>query len=302
VNPFRNEHSIAGACQVRGRGYWSGRDVQVTMHPAAAGTGIRFVRTDLPGSPECLVASHHRVETHLRTNFRCGAASIQMAEHLLAALYAFEIDNCVIEIDAEELPGLDGSSYPYCEALERAGLTIQAAPRRSLVIDHAFRVESEGRWIEATPALHGETYFEYRLDFDQPGPITAQTFGLVLNPKSFEKHVAPARTFVTESQADLLRSQGVARHVTNKELLVFGDTGPIDNELRFDDECARHKALDLIGDLAVSGVHLIGRFISHRGGHVMNGAMAEILSKLAEQQRASTADRTTTGFTWNRAA
>jgi UDP-3-O-acyl N-acetylglucosamine deacetylase len=287
VNPSRNEHTIAASCEVSGRGYWSGQDVSVTVHPAAHGSGVRFVRTDLPSQPGCLAAAANRQDASLRTNLVCGDAKFQMVEHLMAALAALEIDNCVVEVDAEELPSLDGSSLGYVHALAQAGLIVQARARRRLVIRDRYRIGTPRGWVEATPSRHGETYFEYQLSFDDHTPIAPQAFGIELTPDRFIRDIAPARTFVTVTQAEQIRASGVAGHVTNQDLLVIGHHGPIDNAYRFTNECARHKTLDLIGDLALSGVELVGRFTSFRGGHSLNGQVAQRLADLAAQQRSN---------------
>lgn len=283
MNPPRNEHTIAVSCEIRGRGYWSGREVHVAIHPAPHGTGIRLVRSDLPSRPECVAAVEHREDAALRTNLVRGEAKFQMVEHLMAALAALEIDNCIVEIDAEELPSLDGSSLAFVEQLAACGLIIQARARRRLVIRDRLRIGNLQGWVEAAPSRHGESYFEYQLSFDDQTPIVAQTFGIELSPGRFIREVAPARTFVTEAQAQQIRASGVAAHVTNQDLLVIGDRGPIDNSYRFDNECARHKTLDLIGDLALAGVELVGRFTSYRGGHRLNGQVAGKLVALAAE-------------------
>ncbi len=280
----RNEHTIAVPCEVRGRGYWSGQDVRVTINPAPLGTGIRLVRTDLPSRPECLASVEHREDASLRTNLVCGDAKFQMVEHLIAALAALEIDNCRVELDAEELPALDGSSLGYVKPLVRAGLIVQAKTRRRLVIHDRYRIGTLDGWVEAKPSLDGESYFEYQLSFDDETPIRPQAFGIELTPDRFLREIASARTFVTASQAEQIRAAGHASHVTNQDLLVIGDTGPVDNQYRYNNECARHKTLDLIGDLALAGVELIGRFTSYRGGHRLNGQVAKQLAQLAAQQ------------------
>lgn len=280
----RNEHTIAVTCEITGRGYWSGQNVRVCIEPAAAGTGIQFVREDLPGTPSCTASVSNRLDAALRTNLVCGEARFQMVEHLLAALAAMEIDNCVVSVDAEELPGLDGSSAAYVDALRGAGLIVQARAKERLVITETIRIEDHGSWIEASPATDGRAYYEYRLSFDDATPIAAQTFGVVLTPYHFIRDIAKARTFVTESQSISIRASGLASHVTNQELLVIGPHGPIDNTLHYPDECARHKTLDLIGDLALAGSELVGRFVSFRGGHNLNGKMANRLAQIAKSR------------------
>ncbi len=284
--PSRNEHTIAVSCMIAGRGYWTGKQVRVSIHPAAAGQGIRLVRTDIASSPGCNADVSHREDVSLRTNLRCGAASFQMIEHLMAALYALEIDNCTVEIDGEEMPALDGSSAAYVDALRSAGLILQANSRKRLVITDRIRIGSGSGWVEALPSRSGKASFEYQLSFDEASPIAAQTFRIELTPRRFTRELAAARTFVTEQQAKQIRDSGVASHVSNQDLLVIGDAGPVENEYRFTNECARHKTLDLIGDLALAGVELIGTFVSFRGGHQLNGQMAGRLSKLASTQNA----------------
>lgn len=277
----RNEHTIAERTVVSGRGYWSGRGVNVHFAPANLGTGIRFVRTDVAGRPEIPVGIAHRTDQSLRTNVAVGDVRVEMIEHALAALYALEIDNCIIEIDASELPGLDGSSAAYVDALRRAGLVMQAALRKQVIVDRTIRLGTAASWIEASPSPDGCMHVEYRLDYGPDSPIRPHAFRGRVTSDSFAREIAPARTFVTAEQAESLRQAGVASHVTNRDLLVFGDRGPVGNHLRYPDECARHKALDMVGDLSLVGADLVGSFVSHRGGHQLNGAMAEQLCRLA---------------------
>ncbi|MGB7343371.1 MAG: UDP-3-O-acyl-N-acetylglucosamine deacetylase [Pirellulaceae bacterium] len=285
----RNEQTIAQACCVTGRGYWTGQQVRVQIQPATAGTGIRLIRSDLPTQPSCLAIASNRRDTPLRTILHDGkSARFEMVEHLMAALHGLRIDNCLVLIDGEEFPGLDGSCQAFYDALQDAGVVSQDTLRHRLVIDQTIRVEAADRWIQVDPlpiAVQNDgTKYEYRLGFDYDCPIAAQTFSFVCTPESFGKEVAGARTFVTQSQAEMLRAQGVASHVTNQDLLVFGKTGPIDNTLRFSDECARHKTLDLIGDLALTGCDIVGSIVSYRGGHTLNGRLSERLAAILQNQ------------------
>ncbi len=280
----RNEHTIAAECVVTGRGYWTGCKVTVRFRPAPAETGIRLVRSDLPGYPSCSAISQHSDGQSMRTNIAVGAAKFQMVEHLMAALYALEIDNCIVEISSEELPGLDGSSLPYIEALQSVGLVMQALARKRYFVDRVVRVGDAANWIEMSPSTHGCAVFEYRLDYGDQGPIPTQQFSHILTPSNFVRELAGARTFVTAEQADRLRASGVGTHVTNQDLLVFDSSGAvIDNQLRFGNECARHKTLDLIGDLSLVGIDLIGHFISYRGGHQLNSKLAVMLTRFAKK-------------------
>lgn len=301
VNHSRNEHTIAASCEISGRGYWSGREVCVEIHPAPSGAGVKLIRSDLASRPACTASASYRSEASLRTNLAYGEAKFQMVEHLMAAIVALEIDNCVVEVSAEELPALDGSSLGYVEQLSKAGLIVQASQRQRLVIRDRYRVGTPGGWVEATPSRSGECYYEYQLSFDDSTPIAPQAFSLEFTPDRFVREVAPARTFVTSSQAEQIRASGVASHVTNQDLLVIGPSGPIDNAYRFQNECARHKTLDLIGDLALCGVELVGRFRSFRGGHRLNGEVAAQLAELARHQ-SSTLDSIASSATRKRNA
>ena len=289
VVPSRNEHTIAASCSVEGRGYWSGDAVRVTIHPASAGHGVQWLRSDLESAPPCPAHVSRRVDAALRTNLVSGDTQYEMVEHLMAALYALEIDNCLVEINGSELPGLDGSSRPYVDALRHAGLIVQANARQRLTISERIRVGNSSGWIEATPCRGTKASYEYQLSFDQASPIPNQRYRVELTPRSFTRELASARTFVTEQQARQIRDSGLASHVSNQDLLVIGEAGPIENEYRFTNECARHKTLDLIGDLALAGVELIGTFVSFRGGHQLNGQMASRLADLAASQSTNAA-------------
>ena len=278
-----HRQTLADVCEVTGRGYWSGKSVRVVMHPAADGAGVTLCRTDLPRQPSIAATIDFQIPTPLRTILQGGTASFQMVEHLMAALAGLGVDDCRVEIDGEELPGLDGSSHAFVEAITEVGLATQPSVRTPLVITQSFRMAGGGGWIQVDPSFAGESYFEYQLAFDDHTPVRPQAFGAAMDAERFIHSVAPARTFVTEAQAGEIRRRGLASHVTNRDLLVIGSSGPIDNEYRFENECARHKTLDLIGDLALCGVPLIGRFVSYRGGHTLNGRMAARLAILARR-------------------
>ena len=256
--------------------------MQVHVLPAAAGHGITLVRTDLPGQPECPADIRYQTETPLRTILVRDEARFEMVEHLLAALTALRIDNARVEIDACELPGLDGSSLAYVEALSESGLILQGSPVHPLVIDATYRVGNGTAWVQAAPPTGEVSRYEYRLSYDDDTPIPPQVFSVDNRPSAFIRGVAPARTFVTAAQADAIQSKGLALHVGPDDLVIIEPDGsPRGGPMRFVNECARHKTLDLIGDLALCGHSLLGDFTSFRGGHVLNGRMAKQLSNLA---------------------
>ncbi|MDZ4849106.1 MAG: UDP-3-O-acyl-N-acetylglucosamine deacetylase [Pirellulaceae bacterium] len=271
----RLQQTLASVAHVSGRGYWSGQPVTVSFEPAPANTGIIFKRTDLPGKPTLAAMAQNRVETSLRTRLASGDCSFDMVEHVLAALYAMEIDNCVVQCSANEMPGLDGSALAFALAIERAGLDTQNDTCRTVCIEAPFKIGDDRQWIMALPSAEPGLCCEYRLDYGDNPIIPAATFRAKLSPRLFIDEIAPARTFVTDDEAKNLQNRGVASHVTHRDLLVFGPDGPIDNVLRYEDECARHKLLDLVGDLALSGVALQGKIVAFRSGHILNGKMAQ---------------------------
>ncbi|MBP88451.1 MAG: UDP-3-O-[3-hydroxymyristoyl] N-acetylglucosamine deacetylase [Planctomycetaceae bacterium] len=282
MNSLRQQQTIAQVAEVQGFGYWSGEDVRVELRPAAEGTGLVFVRRDLDSCPRIPALVAQRVETPLRTTLVSDGAAVEMVEHVLAACAGLRIDNCEIWVDQPELPGMDGSSRAFVDALLSAGVTTQEAPRPQLIVTEPTRVGDDECWIEARPAKRGGFRAKYRLDYGLGNVIGRETLELQVDEKSFCEELASARTFLLQSEAEWLRSRGLGQRVTTQDVLVFGDEGPIDNERRFEDECVRHKILDLVGDLALAGCDIVGSFIAQRSGHRQNAELVRAL--LAEGQ------------------
>ena len=275
--PSRNQRTIANAASVEGIGYWSGRDVRVEFRPAAADTGIVFVRGDLEGCPRVAAAVDNWTETPLRTTLRCGGVGVDMIEHIMAALAGLQIDNCELWVDRPEMPGCDGSSLPFVEALDAAGIVEQNAPRPQRIVHRVIRLGNQESWVEARPCCGGRTILRHELDYGSGNPIGHQELEIWLSPESFRKNLAASRTFILEHEAAALRAQGLGQRTTCKDLLVFGAGGPIDNQLRFSDECVRHKLLDMVGDLALAGCDLLGRFLAYRSGHRLNAELVQTI-------------------------
>jgi UDP-3-O-acyl-N-acetylglucosamine deacetylase len=217
--PLRQQSTLVDCATVSGFGFWSGQDVRLEFRPATANTGITFVREDLPGTPRIPASVQLREDKPRRTNLTVGSHSVEMVEHVLAAL--------------------------------------------------------------ARPATQGMTV-EYHLDYGENCSLQTQSACHLVTRSTFVAALAPARTFVLQHEAEQLRSVGLGLRVTNQDLLVFGPAGPIGNHLRFEDECARHKALDMVGDLALCGVELIGHFIAYRSGHQLNAELGSCLRELYE--------------------
>ena len=285
MDTTRNQRTIAAGATVEGFGYWDGHDVRLEFRPAEAHAGIVFVRRDLPGRPRIAAHVANRVEIPRRTTLCVGDARVEMIEHVMAALAGLQIDNCEIWTDQAEMPGCDGSSEPFVRALDAVGIVSQDAPRACRALGAPTRLGDVRSWVEARPSRDGRAVLRYQLDYGGQGTIGQQTFELTLTPESFRREVAPCRTFLLKAEADWLLSQGLARRVTGRDLLVFGDQGPIDNTLRFPDECVRHKVLDLIGDLALAGCDWSGRFDAFRSGHRLNADLVRTLLARSEEEQ-----------------
>lgn len=271
--PTRKQRTLAAPAEIKGVGYWSGRTIKILFRPAPPNTGIVFIRNDLPGRPRIAANVKNRTESPLRTTLEVGDAKVEMVEHLMAALAGMQIDNCEIRVDQPEMPGLDGSSLPFVDLFRSVGTVEQHAVRQQKVIRQVYRQGNEHSWIEARPCSSGKTIIQYELDYGSGSPIGRQSLEISLSPRFFHMNLAPSRTFLLETEANELKKQGLGLHVTTKDLLVFGSKGPIDNKLRFPDECVRHKMVDMVGDLALAGCDLIGRFIAFRSGHRLNGEL-----------------------------
>jgi len=274
--------TIAVPTAVEGFGYWEGRDVRVELRPADVDTGIVFVRGDLPGCPRIPARVENRVETPRRTSLRSGTAGVDMIEHIMAALAGLGVANCEVWVNEAEMPGCDGSSLPFIQAIDAVGIVAQDAPRPRQIVRDALRLENGRGWFEVRPLDSQRTLLRYQLDYGDDNPIGRQSYEIVLTPDSFRRELAPCRTFMLKSEADWLLAQGLGQRATCRDLLVFDRDGPIDNQLRFPDECVRHKLLDMVGDLALAGCQLIGSFSACRSGHRLNAELVGALRTVAE--------------------
>jgi UDP-3-O-[3-hydroxymyristoyl] N-acetylglucosamine deacetylase/3-hydroxyacyl-[acyl-carrier-protein] dehydratase len=275
----RQQRTIARDAAVRGVGFLSGVDVDLRFRPAEADAGVVFIRADLPGRPSVPAHVRHVVPRQRRTTLQRGEAVVEMVEHVMAALAGLQVDNCTVEIDAPETPGCDGSSRAFAEALAGAGVVEQRRPRETLAIERPVTVREGRATLTAHPGEADRLVLSYNLDYGRDTPIGSQSLFVELSPETFRDELAPSRTFLLEAEAHALRQAGIGARTTEADLLVFGPDGPIDNTLRYPDECVRHKILDMVGDLALAGRDLAGHVVAHRSGHQLN---AELVRKLLE--------------------
>ena len=276
MHALRKQRTIRQPASVFGFGFWSGRDVHLEFRPAELDSGITFVRKDAEAARIKAVVAN-RIETPRRTTLSCGRARVEMVEHVMAAFAGLRIDNCEVWVDEAEMPGCDGSSLPFVEVLARAGVIEQPAPRPQLIVRNVTRLGNADAWIEARPTAGGVLNLKYRLDDGSGNAIGRQSLQLAITPDVFRRELAAARTFVLAEEAQWLISRGLGTRATPQNVLVFDNDGPVENELRFRDECVRHKVLDLLGDLALAGCDLVGQFVAHRSGHRLNAELVKAL-------------------------
>ena len=278
----RPQQTLCRPAQVVGKGYWSGVENRVELRPGPAGSGIRFVREDLGGS--CVpVSLSNRIEATKRTNLQAGNATVEMVEHVLSALAALGVDCCEISLTAAELPGLDGSADAYVAAIDQAGIRpLDGTVTNPLVVQSPITIEAAAgdAVIEVAPPTTAGLRVHYSVEY--PGsPIPPQQYEAAVSPACYREEVAAARTFLLEEEARKLQEEGVGLTVTTQDLIVFGENGPLENELRWPNECARHKVLDIIGDLFLAGRPFFGDIVARRSGHCLN---AEVLASVLEAE------------------
>jgi UDP-3-O-acyl N-acetylglucosamine deacetylase len=268
----RSQRTIARSAAVSGVGFLTGADITLRFLPANPGHGIAFQRTDRLYAPPIPALVSFAVPRARRTAIaRCGVA-VEMVEHVMAALAGLQIDNCLVELDGPEPPGCDGSSLLFAERLLDAGAVDQGVARERLELRHSVVVQGDSaiQSVRGIPVNDGQLHISYTLDYGLDSPIGLQQYNLVVTPQTFLDQIAFARTFLLEHEADALRAQGYGKRTTARDLLIFGRQGVIDNALRTPDECARHKILDCIGDLALTGCDLAGSIDARRSGHQLN--------------------------------
>lgn len=278
------EKTIAQSVELKGRGLHTGAPAMVRLEPAPEGTGLCFFRSDAgSGTP---AAGFSAEGAERRSRVGDGDDSVETVEHLAAAAAGLGVLNLNIRVDGPEIPAMDGSAAPFVDAMARAGIREQKGRREVWgpreIIFCARNTGSGGRGSNAAIAVFPcETFrVTYTLDYDHP-QLSEQTVSFEIREEVFRRELAGARTFCTEAEAAALRARGFGRGADTSNTLVIGGSGPIQNTLRFPDECARHKALDLVGDLALLGFPVRGHFVAVRSGHALNRALAR---KIIEQR------------------
>jgi UDP-3-O-[3-hydroxymyristoyl] N-acetylglucosamine deacetylase len=269
------QKTIGASTTCRGVGLHSGREIAMTIHPAAPGVGIAFRRTDVEAG-FIPVRWDRVVDTRMATTLANDAGTrVATIEHLMAALAGCEIDNAVIEIDGAEVPVMDGSAAPFVKLIERAGIVEQGARRRAIEVLREIAVGDGDRSLSIAPSKCLEVSFE--IDFDSRA-IERQIHSARIVNGTFKSDIASARTFGFYEDVDALRRAGLALGGSLDNAIVIRD-GRVMNPggLRFADEFVRHKILDCIGDLYLAGAPILGRVHGVRSGHALHHLLLETL-------------------------
>ncbi len=253
-----------------GIGLHSGNKVTLSLKPAPADYGIRFQRADL-GGLEIPATITHLGGIELATALNGATGSVETVEHLLAALAALEVDNVCVELNSPEVPIMDGSAAPFVYLVQDAGFKELGVSRKYLKVVRPISLSHGDKRIALYPSDHFKV--TYSISFDHP-LLRHQTRSMSITEKTFVEEIAPARTFGFLKEVEMLRQKGLALGGSLDNAIVLGETGVLNNALRFEDEFVRHKILDAIGDLALVGHPVIGHLVAHRAGHALHTAFA----------------------------
>jgi UDP-3-O-[3-hydroxymyristoyl] N-acetylglucosamine deacetylase len=273
---MRMRRTLASERSIDGVGLHSGRKVRMRLVPAAAGTGIVFVRSDLDDA---------RIEATLKnagpsfyaTVLQHGPAQVSTIEHLMAALYALQVDDLEVHLDGAEVPILDGSSRPFVVAVREAGLRDLDLPREYIHVVKPITVAHDDKRISVHPAA--EYRVTYAIDFDHKALGYQELTASLWRADQFDDKLAPARTFTFEHEVEALRARGLALGGSLENAVVVGRDGIVNPPLRFADEFVRHKMLDLTGDLSLLGHPLLGHVVAYRAGHDLHARLARAIAE-----------------------
>ena len=264
--------TIASAVSYTGVGLHSGRDVAMELRPAEAGTGIVFVRADLPGQPRVEARAENVTSTLRATTIEDNGIKMFTIEHLMSALHGAGVDNVQVIINAEEPPVADGSSREFFQMIQGAGIRELDAERHEIVVDKLYRVDDGDKFVLALP------YDGFRVSFTSinPHPLIGIQYGdYEITPEVYGSQVAAARTIAYEAEVEALHRMGLGLGGTLENVIVYNDEGWM-NPLIYPDELVRHKILDLVGDLRLAGI-VKGHFVAVKSGHALNTTMAKLL-------------------------
>ena len=274
---MQRERTLASRVVYDGIGLHSGRPVHMELVPAATGTGIQFARADLPEALPVAATAANVTATLRATTIGAGALKFFTIEHLMSALHVHGIDNCLVLLDAEEPPVVDGSARTFFRLIAEAGTVEQAAERQVTVIDRIYRVDDGSHFVMALP------YDGLRVSFtslNEHPLIGVQYYDIEVTPEAYEREIAPARTIAYEKEVKALQANGLGLGGSLETVIVYNDEGWM-NPLNFPNELVRHKILDVLGDIRLAGI-VRGHIVAVASGHALNTALAK---QIAEERK-----------------
>lgn len=282
---YIKQHTICQSVWCSGIALHCGLKVGLALKPAPVGHGIRFLRTDLPDSPSICAHYSKVVNTYQATTIGSCGAAVSTIEHLMAALYGCGVDNVLVELNGPEAPIFDGSAAPYVQLIRKASILEQDGSRNYLIIRKPLTVTEGDSFITATPCDR----FEVRYEIDYPHPrIGKQAYCWELKNGSFGREIAKARTFGFLKDVRRLQKMGLVQGGSLANAIVFDDSELLNVDgFRYEDECVRHKILDFIGDLALTGLPVLGKFNIHKAGHALHSRfLTELMDGMGYAARA----------------
>ncbi len=270
----------------KGIGLHTGYSVNLSLVPAPPDTGILFRRTDLKNFEIEAIRSHVAKVSYATTLMKKGVM-ISTVEHLLSALYGLDIDNLYLDVDSMEVPILDGSGTMFMEEIDKIGIVEQNALRKYLVVEKPIEVRQEDKVAGVYPDSSRKV--TYIIDFKHKA-IGHQEIHLELTPEAYRREIGMARTFGFVSDVEYLKSLGLIRGGSLDNAVVLDDSGIVDNDLRYPDEFVRHKLLDLLGDISLTGYPIVGKLYAERAGHAIHTALADRIVRHTDHYRICTVE------------
>lgn len=271
--PFQN--TVKNKVTFSGTGIHSGNEVELTLRPAEAGTGIVFHRTDLTPPVAIEAVAANVVNTRLSTTIGKNGVIVATIEHLMAALRICGIDNVYVDINGPEVPIMDGSAAPFIHWIDKAGIKALSRPRKYLVVKKTVTITDGDKKVSIIPSRFFRISFDMR--FNHP-VVNNQFRSVKLNKNTFGKEIAPARTFGFMAEFETLKANGFAQGASLENAVAIGNDGILNKEgLRFSDEFVRHKILDAIGDFSLVGHHILGHVKAFKSGHDLNHRLVKEL-------------------------
>lgn len=274
------QRTISKPVSFSGVGVHSGKKVNLTIKPAPVNNGIKFVRTDLTDKPSVSAHFNMVVDTSLATVIGCDGFIVSTIEHLMATFAGFSIDNAIVELDAYELPIMDGSAGPFISYIKTAGIEEQLGPKYFFIVKEPIELKEDGKFVGIYPA--SKFKITCTIYYDHP-LIKEQSYSIDVSDQVFEKEICRARTFGFLQEIEYLKKYGFARGGSLDNVIVLDEKGILNkNGLRFPDEFVRHKILDCIGDFSLLGMPVLGHIIVNKSGHSFNHAF---LKKFFENKK-----------------